>query len=113
LDEQAPWRTIGQDRQSAARALYVVIGVINALKTALCPYLPFSSERLHHFLGYEGTVQDAGWRVEVPPPGQRLLQPEALFKKLDPSILEEEGPAAGGGPPRQAGVPAAESSGRP
>jgi len=112
LDEQAPWRTISQDRQSAARALYVVIGVINTLKTALCPYLPFSSERLHRSLGYEGTVQGAGWRVEVPPPDQRLLRPEALFKKLDPIIVEEEGPA-GGGPPRQAGVPAAESTGRP
>jgi methionyl-tRNA synthetase len=105
LDEQAPWRTIGQDRQSAARALYVVIGVINTLKTALCPYLPFSSERLHRLLGYEGTVPDAGWRSEVPRAGQRLAQPEALFKKLDPSIVEEEG--------RQAGVPAAESTGRP
>jgi methionyl-tRNA synthetase len=112
LDEQAPWRTISQDRQSAARALYVVIGIINTLKTALWPYLPFSSERLHHFLGYEGMVKDAGWRVEVPPPGQRLLQPEALFKKLDPSILEEEGPASGG-PQGRAGVPATEgTSGR-
>ena len=67
-----------------------MIGVINTLKTALYPYLPFSSERLHGFLGYEGTIQDAGWRFEVPHAGQRLLRPEALFKKLDPSIVDEE-----------------------
>jgi len=110
LDEQAPWRTISQDRQAAARALYVVIGVINTLKTALHPYLPFSSERLHGLLGYEGTVKDAGWRFEVPPPGQRLLRPEALFKKLDPSIIEEEEarPPAG-----QAGAPVTESTASP
>ncbi len=89
LDEEAPWRAISRDRQAAARALYVVIGVINTLKVILHPYLPFSSERLHASLGYEGVIQEAGWRFEVPPPGQHLLQPEALFKKLDPSIVEE------------------------
>lgn len=107
LDEQAPWRTISQDRQAAARALYVVIGVVNTVKTALHPYLPFSSERLHGLLGYDGTIQDVGWRFEVPPAGQRLLRPEALFKKLDPSIVEEEvaRPPAG-----QAGAAATEST---
>ena len=105
LDDQAPWRTISRDRQAAARALYTVIGVINALKTALYPYLPFSSERLHGLLGYEGAVQDAGWRFEAPQPGQRLLRPEALFKKLDPSIIEEaDQPQTG-----QAGAPATRS----
>jgi len=110
LDDQAPWRTISQDRQAAARSLYVVIGVINTLKTALYPYLPFSSERLHGFLGYEGTIQDAGWRFEVPQAGQRLLQPEALFKKLDPSIVEEEEARLLAG---QAGAPAPESTASP
>jgi methionyl-tRNA synthetase len=105
LDEQAPWRAISQDRQSAARSLYVVIGVINTLKTALSPYLPFSSERLHRLLGYEGAVRDAGWRSETPPPGQKLLRPEALFKKLDPIIIEEEGRPTG-----ESGVPATEST---
>jgi methionyl-tRNA synthetase len=105
LDEQAPWRAISQDRQSAARSLYVVIGVINTLKTALSPYLPFSSERLHRLLGYEGAVRDAGWRFEAPPPGQRLLRPEALFKKLDPIIIEEEGRPTG-----ESGVPATEGA---
>jgi methionyl-tRNA synthetase len=110
LDEQAPWRTISQDRQAAARSLYVVIGVINTLKTALYPYLPFSSERLHGFLGYEGTIQDAGWRFEVPSPGQRLSQPEALFKKLDPSIVDEEEARLLAG---QAGAPATKSTASP
>jgi len=110
LDEQAPWRTISQDRQAAARSLYVVIGVINTLKTALYPYLPFSSQRLHGFLGYEGTIQDAGWRFEVPRPGQRLSQPEALFKKLDPSIVEEEEARLLAG---QAGAPATKSTASP
>ena len=106
LDSQAPWRTISQDRQAAARALYVVIGVINTLKVALYPYLPFSSERLHRLLGYEGAVQDAGWRYEVPRPGQRLLRPEALFKKLDPSMIEGEDEL----PTGQAGAPTTESA---
>jgi len=107
LDEQAPWRAISRDRQAAARALYVVIGVINTLKTALYPYLPFSSERLHGFLGCEGGLQDVGWRFEVPRPGQMLSQPEALFKKLDPcTVGEADGPLTG-----QTGAPVTESTG--
>jgi hypothetical protein len=46
-----------------------------------------------------------GWRFEAPPPGQRLLRPEALFKKLDPSIVEEEGRPTG-----ESGVPATEGA---
>ena len=91
LDERAPWKTLSVDRTAAACALYTTIGVINALKVALHPYLPFSSQRLHGYLGYEGVLpgQD-GWRAAVPEPGQRLGQPEALFKKLDPAAVEEE-----------------------
>ncbi len=96
LEERAPWKTISGDRTAAATTLYTALGVINALKVALYPYLPFSSQRLHGFLGYEGSVESGGWRCTVPQPGQRLEQPAALFKKLDTSVVEEEAPVGGG-----------------
>jgi len=90
LDTKAPWKTIKEDRDAAATAISTVLGVICCLKTILYPFLPFSSEKLHRLLGYEGCVEEGGWTFSVPPAGQRLASPEPLFAKLDDMIVEEE-----------------------
>ncbi|MFC1983473.1 methionine--tRNA ligase [Chloroflexota bacterium] len=90
LDEKAPWKTIKEDRQAAATSLYIALCVISHLKTMLYPFLPFSSQRLHEFLGFEGNVEDYGWQSTRLKPGQRLLPPEPLFSKLDEELVEEE-----------------------
>ncbi|MBA7467976.1 Methionine--tRNA ligase [subsurface metagenome] len=90
LDEKSPWKTIKQDRQASATALYVAISVLSCLRTALYPFLPFSSQKLHEYLGFTGNVEDYGWQPTVPEPGQRLLPPEPLFSKLDEELVDEE-----------------------
>ncbi len=90
LDEKSPWKTIKQDRQASATALYVAISVLSCLRTVLYPFLPFSSQRLHEFLGFKGSVEDDGWQLRVPSSGQRLLPPEPLFSKLDEGLADEE-----------------------
>jgi methionyl-tRNA synthetase len=90
LDDQAPWKTIKQDRQAAANSLYVALSVIAQLKTVLYPFLPFSSQRVHEYLGFDGTIEEYGWNWQDLPPGQQLQEPQPLFKKLDESIIEEE-----------------------
>ena len=47
LDEQAPWFQIKQDRDAAARSVYVALRAIDSLKTLTNPFLPFSSQQLH------------------------------------------------------------------
>ena len=56
----------------------------------LYPFLPFSSQKLHEYLGFAGSVTDDGWRLHSPVPGQKLLPPEPLFSKLDEDLAEEE-----------------------
>ncbi|MBE9482633.1 MAG: methionine--tRNA ligase [Chloroflexi bacterium] len=90
LDKKSPWKTIKQDRQSSATALYIAISVLCCLRTALYPFLPFSSQKLHEFLGFKGNIEDGGWQLNFPSPGQRLLPPEPLFSKLDEGLVEEE-----------------------
>ncbi len=90
LDGKAPWKTVKQDRVAAATACYVTLGAISCLKTVLYPFLPFSSQKLHRMLGFQGTVAEAGWTIQPVVPGQELPKPEALFIKLDDSIVEEE-----------------------
>jgi methionyl-tRNA synthetase len=90
LDVKSPWKIIKQDRQTSATALYIAVAVLSCLRTALYPFLPFSSQRLHEFLGFEGKVEDGGWQLRLPSPGQRLIAPEPLFSKLDEKLVEEE-----------------------
>jgi methionyl-tRNA synthetase len=115
LDQAAPWFEIKNDRDAAATSVYTGLRAIDSLKVLLSPYLPFSSERLHAFLGYSQPLfgeqyvekyQDAlgehvglryrsdrasgRWEASQLGPGQSMQKPEPLFRKLDESIVEEE-----------------------
>lgn len=86
LDDQSPWKIIKTDRLRAATALYVAIGVISQLKTMLYPFLPFSSQKLHEYLGFSGQVADFGWQSRLPAPGQKMQLPQPLFTKLEEEL---------------------------
>ena len=90
LDEQAPWKTIKTERETSAKSVYTVLSVLAGLKTVFYPFLPFSSEKLHSFLGFDSSVEERGWKVQFLPPGQKLRQPQPLFVKLDEGIVAEE-----------------------
>ena len=107
--EQAPWALLEKDRERAATVLHVALRAVDGLKVLFTPFLPFSSQRLHELLGYEGaiagppehrTVADedgsehavlAGdytgmvgrWEASALPAGQALREPRPLFEKLD------------------------------
>jgi len=116
LEEKSPWFQIKENREAAATSLYTVLKAIDSLKVLFAPFLPFTSERLHQFLGYEGSLfgrsyierfeEDGGrvhnalcydgseatgrWQPSELPAGQAMRKPEPLFKKLEDSVVEEE-----------------------
>jgi methionyl-tRNA synthetase len=90
LDDKSPWKTIKTDRPASGTALYVVMAVLSCLSTALYPFLPFTSGRLRGFLGFQGSPEEAGWKLHMPVPGQKLPSPEPLFSKLDDELVEKE-----------------------
>ena len=90
LDAKSPWKAIKEDRQAAANSLYTAIAVISSLKTVLYPFLPFSSQAVHEYLGFQGKVEDSGWQLKIPSPGQKLIAPKPLFPKLDEKLVEDE-----------------------
>jgi methionyl-tRNA synthetase len=102
LDSRAPWLAIKEDRADAACSLTAAMKVINCLKVMLTPYLPFSSQKLHEFLGFDGDVSGEAWDAEALidaiHPGAALRNPSALYTKLDTEIAEQES--------SQLGVPA-------
>jgi methionyl-tRNA synthetase len=115
LDRKAPWFQIKEDPQAAATSVYVILRVVDNLKTLLAPILPHTAQRLHEYLGYDGqlfgtrhvveyqeetrshrapTYGHSGvvgtWAPSALTPGQALRQPSPLFRKLDESVIEEE-----------------------
>ncbi len=115
LDATSPWSQLKVDKAEAAKSIYTALRAIDSLKTLFAPFLPFTSQRLHEFLGYDGklagdhvireyaeahsrhlalTYSAEGvvgrWEPSRLPPGQALRQPAPLFKKLDDSVALEE-----------------------
>ena len=94
LDARAPWQAIKEDRAHAARSLGTTIQVLNCLKVMLAPYLPFTSQKLHGFLGFDGEITDEPWDfdalVGAIKPGGMLRNPSNLYTKLDDAVAEQE-----------------------
>jgi methionyl-tRNA synthetase len=116
LAEQAPWTLLETDRERAGTILYVALRAVDSLKILFSPYLPFSAQRLHELLGYDGllagpleilavddgdegehsvitgdyTVGVGRWEPSALPPGQALRPPEPLYAKLDPDVVVPE-----------------------
>ncbi|HSO12759.1 MAG TPA: methionine--tRNA ligase [Anaerolineales bacterium] len=114
LDVNAPWTAIKTDKDSAAFTVFTALKAIDSLKILFSPFLPFTSERLHGFFGYEtplfgeqyieeiqdslGThnglryrsVEGVKWKPSELKPGQKLNQPGPLFKKLENQVIDIE-----------------------
>ncbi len=94
LDGRAPWRSIKEDRPDAATSLWTAIAAINCLKVMLYPYMPFSSQKLHEYLGYDGRVEHELWDAESlirgAAAGKSLRAPSPLYTKLDLAVVEDE-----------------------
>jgi methionyl-tRNA synthetase len=115
LDQTAPWTAIKTDKAAAARTVFTALKAIDSLKILLSPFLPFTSERLHGFFGnqkpifgrqyveeisdslgthkalrYDPADASGSWEPSKLQPGQELINPQPLYKKLDASIVEEE-----------------------
>lgn len=115
LDQTAPWFAIKQDKAAAGRAIFTAMQAIDSLKVLFSPFLPFTSARLHQFLGYKNEWEghqftrtekdDLGehmflsydaanavgkWQPSQLQPGQSLQPPQPLFRKLEEKIIAEE-----------------------
>ncbi|RME87460.1 MAG: methionine--tRNA ligase, partial [Anaerolineae bacterium] len=65
LDEVAPWFEIKESKEEAAKSVYTALRAIDSLKVLFAPFLPFTSEKLHAFLGYEQPLFGEQYTEEV------------------------------------------------
>lgn len=115
LSDQAPWK-IKDNPERLGTILHVALQVVSDCNTLLTPFLPHSAQKIFELLGNEGIhapmpkiveVEDLDggpaypiltgdyttgtrWQSTPLPTGQKLQPPTPVFKKLDPSIVEEE-----------------------
>jgi methionyl-tRNA synthetase len=115
LDQQSPWFQIKNDPGGAARTIFTALRAIDSLKTLLAPFLPDSAERVGRWLGQEGRcfgtqqVEETkdrlgtrpilfyqsgsatgAWKPSTLRPGQLLREPQPLYRKLQPELIDLE-----------------------
>jgi methionyl-tRNA synthetase len=116
IDQTSPWSEVKKDKAEAARSIYTALRAIDSLKVLFAPFLPFTSEKLNQYLGYDTplfgeqyieevedslgvhnvlryrppTDPEPKWKPSQLQPNQALRQPGPLFKKLEESVIEEE-----------------------
>lgn len=115
LDVTGPWFEIKTDKDAAAKSIFTALRAIDTLKVLFAPFLPFSTEKLHRYFGYsqpffgeqktelltdelgehrvllyDGSRASGEWKISELKPGQVLVQPAPLFKKLEEKIVVEE-----------------------
>ncbi|MGI8695400.1 MAG: methionine--tRNA ligase [Mycobacteriales bacterium] len=115
LSDQAPWKLPESEPERMRTVLYVALQAVDDCKTILTPFLPHSAQQVHEQLGGTGAwstqpqlreVQEAGgpnytvlmgdydtgarWESTPIVAGTPLAAPTPIFRKLDPSIVDEE-----------------------
>lgn len=92
IDQEEPWKLVKTNPQQAQIVLSTCLAVINCIKIAIYPFLPFSSEKLNDILNLNTSVLDNGWNWDpkAMSEGHIINKPEPLFKKIDPDMIDEE-----------------------
>ncbi|MEU8005821.1 methionine--tRNA ligase [Catellatospora sp. NPDC049111] len=117
LSDQSPWKIKAEeDRPRLATILHTALQAITDCNTLLTPFLPHAAQKIHTLLGGEGVHApmpeivevsdlDGGpgypvltgdytvgtkWEPRELRAGTPLSAPTPVFKKLDPSIVDEE-----------------------
>ena len=117
VSDQAPWALVKTDRERAGTVLYVALRAVDSLKIALhavpAAHLAGAARaarlrRLarraarvprrrrgrtagrHEVLTGDYASWIGAWEPSELPPGQTLREPRPLFRKLDPTIVDDE-----------------------
>ncbi|MBD3191434.1 MAG: methionine--tRNA ligase [Candidatus Heimdallarchaeota archaeon] len=88
-----PWIDLRNDaRASAGTTLNVCVQCCKGLALLLAPFIPFSAEKIFHYLQLEGSVHEQLWSsiIERVSDGHEIIrEPQPLFEKIEREELEK------------------------
>ncbi|MFX0202177.1 MAG: class I tRNA ligase family protein, partial [Candidatus Hodarchaeota archaeon] len=92
FDQKAPWNLIKKDKATCGSAIHIALRLSKALSIIMAPFLPFSSQKLWHMLGYDSNVHKQKWEeaLEDIPEGQKLRISKPLFDKIEEVVIQPE-----------------------
>jgi methionyl-tRNA synthetase len=90
LADEEPWKVIKTDPERVKTILNVCLQVTANLTIALQPFLPFSMDKLRHFLNLENLPWQTMGDKNLMKAGQKLNPSHLLFEKIDDSVIEKQ-----------------------
>lgn len=89
LADTEPWKVIRTDESRVKTILNICLQIAADLSTLTAPFLPFSAEKLRHFLNME----PLDWRAMgdgVLPAGHRINEAGLLFEKIEDEAINRQ-----------------------
>jgi len=82
FQDNAPWKTVKEDKERAGTVLNVLINQVKDLAIMIEPYLPHASRSIYKQLNIEHKNWDDIGKISIPAK-HKIGKPEILFKKID------------------------------
>lgn len=84
FDSMKPWALIKQDKIQCGKVMNNLLRIVKALSIMCWPFMPISSQKIWEYLGYEGSIEKAGYDILSPlPVGQALKEPMPVYSKVE------------------------------
>lgn len=91
FDAAKPWALVKTDKVACGHALNDLLRIVKALCIMAWPFMPSSSERIWGFMGFETSLEQAGFDIDAPlPTGQTLREPVPVYRKVEIAEAEDE-----------------------
>ncbi|MDO5861560.1 MAG: methionine--tRNA ligase [Thermoplasmata archaeon] len=92
FDAVKPWALVKEDKEACGRKMNSALRIAKALCVMMWPYMPKSSESIWRYMGYTGSLEEAGLdeALKPLPAGQELLEPVPVYRKVEPVKEQEE-----------------------
>jgi methionyl-tRNA synthetase len=85
FQDEEPWKMVKEDRASTALLLRDLVYLIRDLAVLIHPYLPATAERIHGYLGTQGSgTAQLGVLSGI----EAVEEPELLFRRLEDEEIE-------------------------
>jgi len=89
MDAKKPWTEKKTDPQACATTVHMLLRTVRALTVLMGPFLPFSAEASARMLALPEGPQRWESALEALPGGHVLGEPRILFRKIEPSEIED------------------------